>query len=77
MVENDEIAVLEVETVELVAGGFRVHHIIVDDEGSALGVGRDALADLSVIERLVWAGSRDRWSRDATYRMGPNLPWSR
>lgn len=46
MVENDEVAVLEVEAVQLVARGFGVHDILVDDESGALGVVRNALADL-------------------------------
>lgn len=46
MVENDEIAILEVEAVQLVASGFGVHDILVDDEGGALCVVRNALADL-------------------------------
>ena len=48
VVEDDEVAVLEVEAVQLVACGFGVHDIFVDDKGRALGVARDALADLSV-----------------------------
>jgi hypothetical protein len=47
VVENDEVAVLEVEAVQLVAGAFRVHDIFVDDEGGAFGVACDALADLT------------------------------
>lgn len=47
MVEDDEVAVLEVEAVELVAGGLGVHDVLVDDVGGALCVGRDALADLA------------------------------
>ena len=46
MVENDEIAILEVEAIQLVAGGFGVHDILVDDEGGALCVVRNALANL-------------------------------
>lgn len=44
---TDEIAVLEVEAVELVAGLLGIHHILVDDKGSALGVAGNALADLA------------------------------
>ena len=55
MVEDDEVAGLEVEAVELVAGGFGVEDVFVDDEGGALSVRGDALADLSA-RVLVWAG---------------------
>ena len=47
MVQHDEIAILEVEAVQLVAGALGVHDIFVDDEGGAFGVCRDALADLA------------------------------
>jgi hypothetical protein len=43
----DEVAVLEVEAVELVAGRLGIHYIFIDDEGSALGVVGNALADLA------------------------------
>lgn len=46
MVENDKVAILEVEAIQLVARGFGVHDIFVDDEGGALCVVRNALADL-------------------------------
>lgn len=49
MVENNEVAGLEVETVQLVAGGFGVHDILVDDECSAFGVACDSLTDLAVV----------------------------
>ena len=47
MVEHYEVAALEVEAVEFVAGAFGVHDIFVDDEGGAFGVAGDALADLA------------------------------
>lgn len=47
MVEDDEIAVLKVETVELVASLFGIYNILVDDEGGALCVVCDALTDLT------------------------------
>ena len=47
VVEYHEVAVLEVEAVQLIAGAFRVHDIFVDDEGGALGVACNALADLT------------------------------
>ena len=50
VVEDDQVSALEVESVEFVAGLLRVHYILVDDEGSALGVSCDASANLSVWE---------------------------
>jgi hypothetical protein len=47
VVENHEIAVLEVEAVQFVASAFGVENILVNDECSALGVGCNALADLA------------------------------
>ena len=47
MVEDDEVAVLEVEAVEFVAGGFGVHDVFVDDEGGTLGIACYALSDLT------------------------------
>jgi len=44
---TDEVAVLEVEAVELIAGLLGIHHVFIDDEGSALGVRGDALTDLA------------------------------
>lgn len=49
VVEDYEVAGLEVEAVELVAGGFGVEDVLVNDEGGALGVCGDALADLSEV----------------------------
>lgn len=45
---TDEVAVLEVEAVELVAGLLCIHHVFVDDERSALGVVGNALSHLAV-----------------------------
>ena len=47
MVEDYEVAILEVEAVQLVAGAFCVHDIFVDDESGAFGVCSNALANLS------------------------------
>lgn len=47
VIENDEISVLEVESVKLVACLFGVYNILVDNEGGALCVVGDALADLT------------------------------
>lgn len=46
MVEDDEVAGLEVEAVQAVARALGVINVLVDDVCGALGVGRDALADL-------------------------------
>lgn len=46
-----KVTVLEVEAVQLVTGLLRIHDILVDDKGRALGVGRNPLADLTVHER--------------------------
>jgi hypothetical protein len=47
MIENDEVSVLKVETVKLVACLFGVYDIFVDNEGGAFCVVGDALADLT------------------------------
>ena len=44
---TDEVAVLEVEAVELVAGLLGIHYVFIDDEGGALCVRGDALTDLA------------------------------
>ena len=43
---TDEISILEVEPVELIACLFGVVHVFIYDESSTLGVVRNALADL-------------------------------
>lgn len=73
-VRTDEIAVLEVEPVQLVAGLLRVHDILVDDEGGAFGVVRDALADLAGGFVSGLQTSCAIGERVATHRTGPNLP---
>ena len=47
MVEDDEVAGLEVEAVQAVARALGVINVLVDDVRGALGVGCNALADLS------------------------------
>lgn len=44
---TNEITVLKVVAVQFVAGLLRIHNIFVDNEGGALGVARNALADLA------------------------------
>ena len=46
MVEDYEVAVLEVEAIQLIAGALCVHNIFEDDEGGAFGVVGYALANL-------------------------------
>jgi hypothetical protein len=46
---TNEISVLEVEAVELVASRLCVHYIFIDDEGGALGVVGNTLANLAVL----------------------------
>jgi hypothetical protein len=47
VVEHDEVAVHEVEAVELVARLLGVGHLVVHDKGGALGRRRVALPDLA------------------------------
>ena len=47
MVQDDEVAVLEIKPVEFVAGLFGVGDVFVDDEAGAFGRVGGALADLS------------------------------
>ena len=47
VVEDYKVAILEVEAIQFVAGRLRIHDILVDNKGSALGIGRDPLADLA------------------------------
>ena len=47
MVEDYEVAVLEVEAVQLIAGALCVHDIFEDDEGGAFGVVGYPLANLA------------------------------
>ena len=74
MVEHHEVARLEIEAVQAVAGALGVVHVFIDDVGRALGVGCDALADLPggyvlasapvSVERVAPGGvsRRMRWS---------------
>jgi len=61
VVEDDEVAVHEVEAVELVAGLLGVGHLVVDDEGGALGGGGVALADLAHGAEFGEEGEEGRW----------------
>lgn len=69
MVEDNEVAVLEIESVELVAGLFGVYHILVDNECGALCVVGDALADLansSLAQCRATVGEKSQYSPDRT-----------
>lgn len=44
---TNEIAILEVESVQLVAGLLGVHNIFIDNKGGALGSVGNSLADLA------------------------------
>lgn len=44
---TDKVTALEVEAVQLVARLLRIHDVFIDDEGSALCVAGNALADLA------------------------------
>ena len=61
MVKDDEVARLEVEAVQAVAGAFGVVDVFIDDVGGAFGVGCDALADLPGLVVLVGCEMWDWW----------------
>lgn len=46
---TDKITVLEVEAVQLVACLLCIHDVVIDNKGSALGIGGNALADLAIM----------------------------
>lgn len=90
MIEHDEIAGLEVEAIQLVAGLLGVHDVFEDDECGTLGLWGHALAYLAerTLVRGVGVGEegfmeeilrRTRARRVVgehreAYRTGPNLP---
>lgn len=82
LIRTDKIAILKVEAVEFVAGGFCVHDVLVNDEGGALGVVGNALADLAAngqsetceARAQEGAGALEALAKAKTYRTGPNLP---
>lgn len=73
MVEDDEVARLEVEAVQTVAGALGVVHVLIDDVRGALGVVRDALADLPS-GVLVGRMRREVLRVGFACLMEPNLP---
>lgn len=71
MLRTDEISVLEVEAVQLVASRLCVHHVFIDDEGGALGVVGNTLANLAVLKSVTWSDYR---GQDATAHEGDDVP---
>lgn len=69
-VHTNEIPILEVESVQLVARLLCIHYVLIDHEGSAFGVICDSLADLAVVDQFLTL----RRCAAETNRMGPNLP---
>jgi hypothetical protein len=51
MVEShtDEISVLEIEAVQLIASRLGIHYIFIDNECCAFGVVGDTLTDLAAV----------------------------
>lgn len=60
---TDKVAVLEIIPVQLVARLFCIHHVLIDDESGALGVGRDALSNLSAGGSATIGGERVQRSK--------------
>lgn len=46
-VRTDEIPILKVKAIELVAGHLGIHHVFIDNIGRSLGVIGNALSDLA------------------------------
>lgn len=53
-VHTNEIAILKVEAVQLIARLLCIHYVLIDHEGSALGIVCDSLADLAAIDQYCW-----------------------
>jgi len=51
---TNEIAILEVETIQLIARLLGIHHVLVDDIGGSFGLIGNALADLAVHMVSIW-----------------------
>jgi hypothetical protein len=60
LLRTNEVSVLEVEAVELVASRLCVHYVFIDDEGGALGVVGDALANLAVLQSATRSDCREQ-----------------
>lgn len=72
---TDEIAVLEVEAVQLVARLLGIHYVFIDNECRSLGVIRNSLADLTrwSVCRMV-LGVTEYTELDQTFRRGRRAP---
>ena len=71
-VHTNEIAALEIETIQFVARLLRIHDIFEDDKRRSLGVVGNALADLAAASSQ-YQSVLSYKIKDA-YRIGPNLP---
>jgi hypothetical protein len=47
VVQNDQVPILKVESVQFIARGLGVHDIFIDNERGSLGVVCDSLTDLA------------------------------
>ena len=52
-VHTDEISILEIEAIQLVAGLLGIHDIFKHDESGTLGIVRDALTYLTGFQSVV------------------------
>jgi hypothetical protein len=50
---TNQVSVLEVESIELIACLFGVVDVFVDNKSGSFGVVRDSLADLTVIQSVL------------------------
>jgi hypothetical protein len=75
---TNQVSVLEVEAIELIACLLGVVYVLVDHECGTLRVVGDTLANLPINEeKLTVSGgptSEMGGSAEGFYRMGPNLP---
>jgi hypothetical protein len=71
-IRTNQVSVLEVEAIELIACLFGVVNVLVDNKCSSLGIIGDTLADLAAskikLDRVLKRAMEDY------YRIGPNLP---
>lgn len=76
MARTNKITVLEVKAVQLVAGLFCIHDILVHHEGRAFGIAGYTLSYLTALHGLSVPCSSKRVARGggAAYRTGPNFP---
>lgn len=72
---TNEVAILEVKSIQLIARCLRVHDVFIDHERGTFSVVGDALADLAVTRRLVLGKGHGAEEDDEdTHRIGPNFP---